>query len=334
MGIFTLVLALIVPSSGLVDIALHRRQRLLSIRQGAGLGQAPVIPITGNSTFTEWSVLCEIEALRASGDRADEETYRAEVLRIAELSRLAHLEFLQNTHASSLGTHLKDKGNSSAVATLDELISLGGDYEAALQVFRRNIALRANRVLHPARNAQILSAVINSLIAFNDWRVAERVVDYVGLTSATYLRRGEVGPLVDTSAMAMYLAQRMLELDLPRISWERRGREGPEPSTPRSRGESVQEWLYTQVHRSDLGFRSCDLVLATSRLALRQAVSVDGTAAAVEFCFRREERALLLEAGIPVDDDFTMRWGKVLSADLWMLRTTSEAALPRLIIRT
>lgn len=56
-----------------------------------------------------------------------------------------------------------------------------------INIFRRNIALRANRVLHPARNAQIFSLLINLMIDNNEWRMARDVTSYVGLTSAKYL---------------------------------------------------------------------------------------------------------------------------------------------------
>lgn len=290
------------------------------------LDTAPRLSITANTTFTEWSVICESQAMARTSGRHRDSVFREEVLRHAGEARLANLAFLLQSHSLYLDAHRRDKGNSSALATLEELLRLGGDFEVALQVFRRNIALRANRVLHPARNAQILSAVINSLIAFDDWTVAERVADYVGLTSSTYLRQGPRGPLVDVSAMGVYLARRMLELDLDRLAWERDGRVGPEPSTPRSRGESVQEWLYTQVLRSDLGPRCCDLLLATSRLALRQALLLPGDdiPAAVHFSFLGEGRLSLKRAGIPVDDDFTERWRTTLLMDHRMLQTTSE----------
>jgi hypothetical protein len=64
----------------------------------------------------------------------------------------------------------------------------------------------------------------------------------------------------------------MLELDLEQLSWQRSGRKGVEPSTPKSRGESVQEWLYTQVHRHDLGYRTCDMIQAVLRIAIRSAI--------------------------------------------------------------
>lgn len=118
----------------------------------------------------------------------------------------------------------------------------------------------------------------------------------------------------------------MLELDLDRMAWVRKGRDvSTEPSTARTRGEATQEWLYTQVHRSDLGFRACDMVLAVLRLAVREAVERscltqnDKSNDAIEVKILCNLDSLFDDAGIPLNGGFSVRLEKILREDLSFL---------------
>ena len=166
-----------------------------------------------------------------------------------------------------------DKGSQDSLSTLRELQSHSNSYELILNIFRRNIALRANRVLHPARNAQIFSSLINLMISNGAWMNARDVVAYIELPTSTYLTTEADSErrkcYVDANTTAYYICKSMLELDLDRMAWINLGRRADcEPSTPKSTGDATQEWLYTQVYRSDLGFRVADMLLAVLRLAL------------------------------------------------------------------
>ena len=218
-----------------------------------------------------------------------------------------------------------DKGTTDSWDVLREVLIMEGNFDTILNKFRRNIALRANRVLHPARNAQIFALLINCMIADGSWVSARDVIAYVGLTPAKYCEMKDTEIIIDFDTISGYIARRMLELDLDRMAWVTMGRDpATEPSTPKSRGESVQEWLYTQVHRSDLGFRTADMVLAVARLALRQAVSeaiaaqkTDSRPIQVSVSFQVEK--LMSAAGIPLDEAFAARARAALNADMKFL---------------
>ena len=62
---------------------------------------------------------------------------------------------------------LVDAGRNDSYSAFVEFCNYNSDFEIAAGMFRRNIALRANRVLHPARNAQIFTALINLMISAN-----------------------------------------------------------------------------------------------------------------------------------------------------------------------
>eukprot|EP01036_Dinobryon_divergens_P028136 gene28136-37034_t len=133
------------------------------------------------------------------------------------------------------------------------------------------------------------------------------MVGYIGLTVPNYVHLQPSGDseiiLFDT---INYLCRKMLELDLDRMAWVSNGRVlEDEPSTPRSRGESVQEWLYTQVIRSDLGYRVCDMTMAVVRLALL--IDLDKMTA-----FQR--------AGIPTDEGFFSRLRELVVQDVEIMK--------------
>ena len=231
-----------------------------------------------------------------------------------------------------------DKGTSNSKDVFLEVVDLAMDYEVVLNIFRRNIALRANRVLHPARNAQIFSQLINFMIMHDQWKSVRDIVSYVGLTPRNYCCEQPDGSIdIQLNSTVMFITRRMLELDLERMAWLREGREGAEPSTPKSRGESVQEWLYTQVHRSDLGFRTADMVLAVLRLSLRHALDIlasprnatiaSGTCSIISqpsgppplIKVNLTVDSLIARAGIPLDELFLQRCSSLLRNDMALI---------------
>jgi hypothetical protein len=162
------------------------------------------------------------------------------------------------------------------------------------------------------------------------WKPLKEMVGYIGLTEKNYVQpSAEVGEIFINSTMVTeYIARRMLELDIERMAWTLRGRPlNEEPSTPKSRGESVQEWLYTQVHRSDLGYRVCDMTMSVLRLALRVALEHAGEYETNESKnSTKQEQAVvrillesnsdLVAAGIPIDEQFMQRVENLLKADI------------------
>ena len=217
-----------------------------------------------------------------------------------------------------------DAGRNDSYSAFVEFCNYNLDFEIAAGMFRRNIALRANRVLHPARNAQIFTALINLMISANLWQPNRDMVGYIGLTVPNYVHLLPSGDseilLFDT---INYLCRKMLELDLDRMAWVSNGRVlKDEPSTPRSRGESVQEWLYTQVIRSDLGYRVCDMIMAVVRLALRVAVdhasnscSTYTSSPTVRVVVDMDKMAAFQSAGIPTDEGFFARLRELVVRD-------------------
>lgn len=177
------------------------------------------------------------------------------------------------------------------------------------------------------------------MITDGEWSFARSVVDYIGLTPATYCFTQNGGQSsstfkIDVLKLSTYIVRKNLELDLERMAWVRGGRVGEEPSTPKSRGESVQEWLYTQVHRSDLGYRACDMVLAVMRLSLRHAVEMrqkcatdvdsGGSSATtpmppIVIELSPNGMDLIREAGIPLDPLFLDRCEAALREDIALL---------------
>lgn len=219
-----------------------------------------------------------------------------------------------------------DAGRNDSYSAFAEFCNYNSDFEIAAGMFRRNIALRANRVLHPARNAQIFTALINLMISAKLWQPNREMVGYIGLTVPNYVHLQPSGDseilLFDT---INYLCRKMLELDLDRMAWVSNGRVlEDEPSTPRSRGESVQEWLYTQVIRSDLGYRVCDMTMAVVRLALRVAVdhaaSSTSSSPTVRVVINLDKMTAFQSAGIPTDEGFFSRLRELVVQDVEIMK--------------
>ena len=116
----------------------------------------------------------------------------------------------------SLANHHSAYNKTQSQITLEEITSLAGNYELQLNIFRRNIALRANRVLMPARNAQIFAQLINVLIAADEFPVARAVVEYVGLTPSTYCQHNKMTSMaiIDLQTILSYVSRKMLEVDI------------------------------------------------------------------------------------------------------------------------
>lgn len=250
-----------------------------------------------NITFTEWSFLGDI---RFENNEKDWDLFYSEMR-----TRGFEVNEFNAYDPANVNT-----GSTNSNFTLSEVLWIRSDIELPLNIFRRNIALRANRVLHPARNAQIFSTLINTMIGEGMWEKAMDVVGYVGLVPTKYVCKNSGGDFeINIDTIANYVCRKMLELDLDRMAWIRQGRLDEEPSTPRSRGESVQEWLYTQVHRSDLGFRVCDMIMAVSRLGLRSALAScsgdEQPLSTINVVLRCNE--LFANAGIPLGPEFAAR---------------------------
>jgi hypothetical protein len=196
--------------------------------------------VWSNASFTELAILNDLYA----GEHFS-----------ALMSKYLPLDMVNNEGKPGEKANTKtdfsfDKGTSRTADVLAEFLYLNSSYELPLNIFRRNIALRANRVLHPARNAQIFSALINTMLTAELWREVRGAVEYIGLTPATYIEVDSISGnvVIDFNRTCTYVCRRMLELDLDRMAWVIEGRDAAsEPSTPKSRGEAVQEWLYTQV---------------------------------------------------------------------------------------
>lgn len=280
-----------------------------------------------NITFTEWSILIDDTTIHLGSDHS-----KRLIEQLLESRASNPMAFMNATAI--------DKGTSDSLDVLEEYYVLKGDYEYHLNVFRRNIALRANRVLHPARNAEIFSVLINLMITANEHDFARAAVEYIGLTPATYCKFDSASKavVVDLYSITEYCTRKILELDIERMAWVKRGCPlGEEPSTPKSRGESVQEWLYTQVHRSDLGFRTCDMILSVLRLAIRHAIDIArGSKGIYEKIVVGifDVSPLIVEAGVPLTSDFLDRIGRALEVDIELLRSREAgSSFPVYIIR-
>lgn len=212
--------------------------------------------------------------------------------------------------------------NTSPAAIARELRAL--QPEVCLNLFRRNIALRNNKVLNPARNAQVIANLINVFLYEGMYESLVDVTSYVGLTPDTYYSAGSRELCVGD--IAYYCAKRMLELPLEREAWLRGGRQGPEPDTPEERGEEGQDFRYTSVVRADLALRVTDMVFAVARLALRRAAQEAAGAGPQRYTLSFARVApCLAAAGYPVcGQPFRERLAAMLRQDLLALDPASS----------
>lgn len=212
-----------------------------------------------------------------------------------------------------------DKGTSNSIDTLNELYLLNNDYEYHLNIFRRNIALRANRVLHPANNAQTFSTLINLMISNMEWQFAIQVCEYIGLTPATYCSFDNERNTftIDINTIANYVARYLLELRIEVIADKNNDRVLFATNSEKERRikESVQEWYYTQVHRSDMMFRTSDCILAVLRLSLRYATHAAVNKANIIVAMDKIDQ-VLLDAGLILNNHFLKRAKICLQADI------------------
>lgn len=258
---------------------------------------------------------------------------------------------LQSFELGGSNSNSTDKGEQSSWGSFREFCDYNFDYELAASMFRRNIALRANRVLHPARNAQIFTALINLMISANLLEQLRDMLGYIGLTVPNYVQLLPSGDSeIHVAETINYISRKMLELDLDRMSWVLRGRPlEDEPSTPKSRGESVQEWLYTQVHRSDLGYRVCDMTMAVIRLAVRIAIlhsqstfskrqesepNLEKSINRIEIVIATEKLEPFISSGIPMGHDFLSRLQDLIVHDINVLKNESDFYFPNINILT
>ncbi|CEL93411.1 unnamed protein product [Vitrella brassicaformis CCMP3155] len=154
-----------------------------------------------------------------------------------------------------------------------------GDWQRQLHVFRKNIALRTNRVLDPSRSAHIYTDFISACIRGRARRVALAAIAYVGIPPArfnampadSHAAQTSSSRVLDLGQLATYVAGTMLDLDLARLQWEQQEgeKEGEEPLQPRQRGDATSEWFYKQVEQPLRALRAQDMTLAVFRLALR-----------------------------------------------------------------
>jgi hypothetical protein len=258
-----------------------------------------------NITTTEWSVYLDLH-----------KTLKDEKAALI----MKHLIEQKENHEKKTMTIKIDKGTSNGIDTLNELYNLNGNYEYHLNIFRRNIALRANRVLHPANNAQTFSTLINLMISNNEWEFGCQVLEYIGLTPVTYCTFDGNVYLIDINAITNYIARYLLELRIEVIADKRAGAilEAANNEKERRDKESVQEWFYTQVHRSDLNFRTSDCILAVCRLALRYATKHASKDSQIVIKMNNIDQ-VMLDAGLPLDSNFLQRAKLLLTNDIQKL---------------
>jgi len=259
-----------------------------------------------NITTTEWSIYTEINNL-----------FEDKLIDNIMLNLIK-----QNENDKKLKNIIKiDKGTSNSIDILNELYELKGNYEYHLNIFRRNIALRANRVLHPANNAQTFSTLINLMISKNEWLFSAQVCEYIGLTPDTYCKFDSQTNTynIDINSISNYVTRFLLELRIEIIADKANDKilEATNSEKLRRDRESVQEWFYTQIHRSDLNFRVADCILAVCRLSLRYAVSksIEDPNIKIIVDMNKIDKVLLL-AGIPLDNTFLRRIQLALQADI------------------
>ena len=114
-----------------------------------------------NVTYTEWSIFFDaMVATKESGQESIQEIQMNYLNLLSENPENVKILSMKKSNDKDV-----DKGTSSTIDILCEIMELGGNWQNQLNIFRRNIALRNNRVLHPARNPMIFTSLINSMIA-------------------------------------------------------------------------------------------------------------------------------------------------------------------------
>jgi hypothetical protein len=257
-----------------------------------------------NITTTEWSVYLDIH--KSLVDQSNAAIIMSNLIEQKDIND-------KNNNVIKI-----DKGTSNSIDTLNELYLLNNNYEYHLNIFRRNIALRANRVLHPANNAQTFSTLINLMISNMEWQFALQVCEYIGLTPATYCSFDNESNTftIDINTIANYVARYLLELRIEVIADKNNDRVLVATNNEKERRfkESVQEWYYTQVHRSDMMFRTSDCVLAVLRLSLRYATHTSNKAKIIVAMDKIDQ--VLLDAGVILNNNFLKRAKLCLQADI------------------
>ena len=258
-----------------------------------------------NITTTEWSVYLDINKSLADQSNA-----------AIIMSNLIEQKVINERNNNVIKI---DKGTSNSIDTLNELYLLNGNYEYHLNIFRRNIALRANRVLHPANNAQTFSTLINLMISNLEWQFSLQVCEYIGLTPLTYCSYDSKTNkfTIDINTIANYVARYLLELRIEVIADKNNDRvlDATNSEKERRSKESVQEWFYTQVHRSDMVFRVSDCILAVLRLSLRYATNAAVNNATIIVAMDKIDQ-VLLDAGLILNNQFLDRAKLCLRADI------------------
>ena len=116
---------------------------------------------TTNVTYSEWSIyLDSMATTKEDGQKNVQEIQNNYFNLLSE--NPDNMKILTTKKSTD---KVVDKGTSSSIDILREIMDLGGNWQVQLNIFRRNIALRNNRVLHPARNAMIFTSLINTMIA-------------------------------------------------------------------------------------------------------------------------------------------------------------------------
>ena len=260
-----------------------------------------------NITTTEWSVYLDLHKVLFQDEKVEQ--------------IIKNLNEQKENEEKTKKIIKIDKGTTSSIDTLNELYLLNGNYEYHLNIFRRNIALRANRVLHPSNNAQTFSTLINLMISSKEWQFSCQVLEYIGLTPATYCKFDHISNtfVIDFNAITNYITRYLLELRIEVIADKRADKilEAANNEKERRDKESVQEWFYTQVHRSDLNFRTSDCILAVCRLSLRYAThsSIALKDSTIVIQMNTIEN-VFLDAGLPLDDNFLRRAELLLKQDI------------------
>lgn len=188
---------------------------------------------------------------------------------------------------------------------------------SASNAFRRNIALRLNRVLVPARNAQIFSHLYCALLSED---LVDALVDmssYVGFSTPSYFNNGTVS----LNCIATYMIESMLELNLEVLAWHSAGRPQTErPLSSKEAGASPQEWFYAQIIRPDTNLRIRDMLLAVLRFAMRYGITSilrdNSDKTTLDLVINLAVNDRLMKSGIGIDSEFVARLKHVLETDL------------------
>jgi hypothetical protein len=189
--------------------------------------------------------------------------YITEMFLARDIYKLSQSSLKDNNDNEKFLNILSSRTNELDSSFIEEFTKLDGG--KATNAFRRNIALRLNRVLNPARNAQIFTHLYSTLISDGYWEDLVQMSSYVGFSPHCYYKNQKIC----FNEISKYVLEEMLELDLTLLKWISAGKIGLKPRSRKENNECPQEWFYTQISRPDTNYRIQDMLMSILRLALR-----------------------------------------------------------------